>query len=65
MKKLIALFMAIAFALSLSAAFAQEKTQKPPTPVKKAEKAPAKKKHIKKKKAAKKKEAATPAPATK
>ncbi len=65
MKKLVALFAVIAFALNLGTAFAQEKTQTQATPAKKAEKAPAKKKQVKKK-AARKKEAKTPvAPATK
>ena len=67
MKKLIALFTAIAFALTLGVAFAQEKTQAPATPEKKVEKAPVKKHaHKHAKKTAKKEEAAAPvAPATK
>ncbi|MGE5172209.1 MAG: hypothetical protein ACM3MD_00070 [Betaproteobacteria bacterium] len=64
MKKVIALFTAIAFALTLGVAFAQEKTQAPAAPEKKEAKAPAKKKHATKhakKKAAKKEETAAPA----
>ena len=71
MKKIVALFMAIAFALTLGTAFAEEKT---PTasgtaPAKTAEKAPAKSHNTKKTKHVKthKKEAAAPtaAPSTK
>ncbi len=69
MKKIIALFTAIAFALTLGVAFAQEKTQAPAAPEKKEVKAPAKKKHASKharKKAAKKEGTVAPsAPATK
>jgi hypothetical protein len=67
MKKMIALFTAMAFALTLGVAFAQEKAAAPAAePEKKVEeKAPAKKKAAKKKaakkKAAKKEEAAAPA----
>jgi hypothetical protein len=61
MKKVIALFTAMAFALTLGTAFAQEKTAAPAAPEKKEEKAPVKKKHAHKhakKKAAQKEEAA-------
>ncbi len=65
MKKIVAIFTAMAFVLTLGVAFAQETTQAPAAPEKKEEKAPAKKKHAHKhakKKAAKKEDAA---PATK
>ena len=69
MKKIVALFMAIAFALTLGTAFAEEKT---PTasgtaPAKTAEKAPAKSHKAKAKhvKTHKKEAASTAAPATK
>jgi hypothetical protein len=66
MKKMIALFMAFAFALTLGVAFAGDKTATPAAGAEKApvaEKAPAKhKKHnIKKQKKNTKKEAAAPA----
>lgn len=56
MKKIVALFTAMAFALTLGVAFAQEATKAPTTPDKKEEKAPVKKKYTKKhmKKTAKK-----------
>ena len=62
MKKIIALCTAMAFALSLGMAYAQEKTETPAAPEQKAEKKAAKKKHHKhkKKKAAKKDESAEP-----
>ena len=68
MKKIIALFTAMAFALTLGVAFAQETTPAPAPEKKMEEKAPAKKKAAKKekkkkKKAAKKEEAAPAAPA--
>jgi hypothetical protein len=67
MKKIIALFTAMAFALTLGVAFAQEQTAPAAAPEKKEEKAPAKKKKAakkaKKKKAAKTEEAAPAAPA--
>ena len=68
MKKMIALFTAMAFALTLGTAFAEEKAATPPAPT--AEKAPVKhKKHEKHKKHMKaKKESAAPeatAPAAK
>ncbi len=68
MKKIIALFTAMAFAMTLGVAFAQEKTEAPKAPEKKEEKAPVKKKAAKKharKKADKKKETAAPAATTK
>lgn len=68
MKKIIALFTAAAFALTLGVAFAGEKTPAAGTPDKKEEKAPAKKKQVKKhakKKEAKKETAAPAAPAAK
>lgn len=65
MKKLISLFMAIAFALSFSVAIAQEKA--PTTPSDQApatsEKAPAKTKKHKKTKKSKKEKKETPPPA--
>lgn len=65
MKKIIALFTAMAFALSLGVAFAQEKTEAPAAPAKKEEKAPVKKKaakkHATKKHAKKNEKAAAPA----
>jgi hypothetical protein len=69
MKKIVALFTALAFALTLGVAFAEEKPAAPAAGEQKMEeKAPAKKKAAKKKKAVKKKEeapapAAAPAPA--
>jgi len=70
MKKIVALFMAIAFALTLGVAFAEEKTPTASStaPAKTAEKAPAKSNKAKKTKHVKthKKEAApAAAPATK
>ena len=59
MKRLLALFTAMAFVLTLGVAFAQEKTEAPAAPAKKEAKAPAKKKvHKKHMKKAAKKEAA-------
>jgi uncharacterized iron-regulated membrane protein len=68
MKKIIALLTALAFTLSLGAAFAQDASKAPAAPDKKEEKTPMKKKHAKKhakKKTVKKEEAAPAAPTTK
>ena len=54
MKKIIALFTAMAFAMTLGVAFAQEKAEAPAAPEKKEEKAPAKKKKAAKKEKKKK-----------
>ncbi len=62
MKKLIAILTAVAFALSLGVAFAQE-AKAPAEPMKKEEKAPAKKKKAAKKEKKHKKAAKEEAPA--
>ena len=65
MKRLIALLTAIAFTLTLGAAFAQEGTDSPAAPEKKVEKSPVKKKHARKHKKHEKKAETQTAPESK